>query len=101
MTTDAQRDGMIADAKSLIGDADGIVESMASASGEKLGALGEKVRATLRLSKEKMTDAQQALAERAKATAQATDNYVRENPWQVIGVATALGVALGLLINRK
>ena len=101
MTTDAQRDDMIANAKSLINDAGEIGESMASASKEKLAALGEKLSAKLRLSKEKISDAQDALAQKAKATARATDQYVHEEPWKAIGIAVAVGVVLGCLINRR
>ena len=45
MTTDAQRNELITDAKTLMSDADEIVKSMAGASGEKLADLGEKLRA--------------------------------------------------------
>jgi ElaB/YqjD/DUF883 family membrane-anchored ribosome-binding protein len=35
------------------------------------------------------------------AAARATDDYVRENPWQAVGVAVLAGIALGLLISRR
>jgi ElaB/YqjD/DUF883 family membrane-anchored ribosome-binding protein len=38
---------------------------------------------------------------RAKAAATATDDYVHEKPWQAIGVAAAVGLALGVLIGRR
>jgi len=101
MTTDAQREELITDAKSLMSDADDIVKSMASASGDKLADLGEKLRIKLRVAKEKITDAQYAVADKAKAAARATDDYVHDNPWQAIGAAAALGFVLGLLVNRR
>jgi ElaB/YqjD/DUF883 family membrane-anchored ribosome-binding protein len=101
MTTDAQRDNLITDAKTLMSDADEIVKSMASASGEKLADLGEKLRAKLRIAKEKIADAQYAVADKAKAAARATDDYVHDNPWQAVGAAAAIGFVLGLLVNRR
>ncbi len=101
MTTDAERNELITDAKSLMSDADEIVKSMASASGEKLADLGEKLRAKLRVAKEKIADAQYAVADKAKAAARATDDYVHDNPWQAVGAAAALGFVLGLLVNRR
>ena len=101
MTTDAQRNELITDAKSLMADADEIVKSMASASGEKLADLGEKLRAKLRVAKEKIADAQYAVADKAKAAARATDDYVHDNPWQAVGAAAAVGFVLGLLVNRR
>jgi ElaB/YqjD/DUF883 family membrane-anchored ribosome-binding protein len=101
MSADAKRDELITDAKTLMNDADEIAKSMASASGEKLADLGEKLRTTLRNAKEKMADAQYAVADRAKAAARATDDYVHDNPWQAVGAAAAVGFVLGLLINRR
>ncbi len=101
MTTEAQRNELITDAKTLMNDADEIVKSMATASGEKLADLGDKLRIKLRTAREKIADAQYAVADKAKAAARATDDYVHDNPWQAIGVAAALGFVLGLLVNRR
>jgi len=101
MTTDEQRNDLITDAKTLMADADEIVKSMAGASGEKLADLGEKLRAKLRVAKEKIADAQYAVADKAKAAARATDDYVHDNPWQAVGAAAAVGFVLGLLVNRR
>jgi ElaB/YqjD/DUF883 family membrane-anchored ribosome-binding protein len=101
MTSEAERNELITDAKSLMNDADEIVKSMATASGEKLADLGEKLRIKLRGAKEKMADAQYMVADKAKAAARATDDYVHDNPWQAIGIAAGLAFVLGLLVNRR
>jgi len=101
MTTEAERNELITDAKTLMNDADEIVKSMASASGERLSDLGDKLRIKLRVAKEKIADAQYAVADKAKAAARVTDDYVHDNPWQAIGVAAAVGFVLGLLVNRR
>jgi ElaB/YqjD/DUF883 family membrane-anchored ribosome-binding protein len=31
----------------------------------------------------------------------ATDEYVHANPWQMIGVAAAVGALIGMLISRR
>jgi ElaB/YqjD/DUF883 family membrane-anchored ribosome-binding protein len=31
----------------------------------------------------------------------AADGYVREHPWNAVGIAVLAGIALGLLISRK
>ena len=33
--------------------------------------------------------------------AEIADDYVRENPWSAVGIAAAVGLALGLLIRGK
>jgi ElaB/YqjD/DUF883 family membrane-anchored ribosome-binding protein len=39
--------------------------------------------------------------EKAKARVAATDEYVHANPWQMIGVAAAVGALIGMLISRR
>ena len=43
-------------------------------------------------------DIQQAVRTKTQEAATTTDHYVHENPWQVVGIATALGFVLGLLM---
>jgi ElaB/YqjD/DUF883 family membrane-anchored ribosome-binding protein len=63
--------------------------------------LRERIAIRLRDAKERLADADAALRDRTKAAARATDDFVHERPWQAIGVAAALGLALGVLIGRR
>jgi len=38
---------------------------------------------------------------KARCTAAATDAYVSENPWKVLGVAAIVGVVVGLALSRR
>ena len=40
-------------------------------------------------------------ADKAREAARATDDFVHEEPWKAVGVAAALGLALGVLIGRR
>jgi ElaB/YqjD/DUF883 family membrane-anchored ribosome-binding protein len=44
---------------------------------------------------------EEAVVEKTKATAKATDVYVTENPWKAIGISAAVGVLVGALISRR
>jgi ElaB/YqjD/DUF883 family membrane-anchored ribosome-binding protein len=53
---------------------------------------------------EMLSAAKQHLAEArdtAKATARKTDEYVHENPWQVVAGVAALGLLVGALMGRR
>ena len=41
------------------------------------------------------------VVEKSKAAAKATDTYVKDNPWKAVGIGAAVGVVLGMLINRR
>lgn len=101
MTTDASRDKLITDVKTLMSDADDIVKAMATATGDKATELGEKLRVKLRTAREKMGDVQEVVADRAKAAARATDDFVHDNPWKAVGIAAGAGFLIGLLVNRR
>lgn len=38
---------------------------------------------------------------KTKEAALATDEYVRANPWESVGVAAAVGLVIGMLIARR
>jgi len=38
---------------------------------------------------------------KVKETVKATDGHVRENPWKMVGVAAAIGLVVGVLLQRK
>jgi ElaB/YqjD/DUF883 family membrane-anchored ribosome-binding protein len=42
-----------------------------------------------------------AMADKAKAVARATDDYVHDNPWKAVGIAAGIGLFAGLLIGRR
>ena len=39
--------------------------------------------------------------EGARQVSKTTDTYVRDNPWQVVGIAAAIGIAVGFLVTRS
>jgi ElaB/YqjD/DUF883 family membrane-anchored ribosome-binding protein len=41
------------------------------------------------------------LIERTRDAAKDADRYVRDNPWQAIGVSACIGAIVGMLISRR
>ena len=96
---------LIDELSAVVADTEQLLKSAANASGEKASALVADVEQNLASAKDRLRKLQQAVAEKTKATAQAADEYVREHPWQGIGIASGvtvvLGVVIGLLLNRR
>ncbi len=63
--------------------------------------LRAKVRETLDAAKQGVTNGTQALKERARQTAGSADDYVRASPWQAMGIAALVGLAVGYVAARK
>ena len=95
------RDALVKDFTEVLTEADTLLKQATKESGEKANDLRAQVESKLRAAKLKLQDMQDDAMDRAKATARATDEYVRDNPWQALGVAAALGVLVGLLIGRR
>lgn len=89
------------DVQDALTSAESVLEQAAGATGEKAAELRARALAKLKLAREKLQVARGKAVERSKAAAKVTDEYVHEHPWRIIGGAVAIGVALGLLINRS
>jgi len=99
--TTATKDKLVSDLKVVVADAEEIMRATAGAAGEKVGELRERIELRLRDAKERLADAEAAIVDKTKAAARATDDFVHEQPWKAVGVAAALGLALGVLIGRR
>jgi ElaB/YqjD/DUF883 family membrane-anchored ribosome-binding protein len=51
--------------------------------------------------KKALADAEQALIDTSKEYADIADDYIRENPWNAIAIAAAVGLLLGLMLRRS
>ena len=100
-SNDVSKEKLVADLKIVVADAEELLRATAAQAGEKVSAARERIQASLAAAKVKLTEAERALLEKSKLAAKATDEYVRENPWQAVGVAAAAGLVLGILISRR
>jgi ElaB/YqjD/DUF883 family membrane-anchored ribosome-binding protein len=48
-----------------------------------------------------LVDASENWVEKAREFVSSADDYVRNNPWQALGVMAILGVTLGFLMSRR
>jgi len=100
-SNDVSKDKLVADLKVVVADAEELLRATASQAGEKVSAARERIQASLATAKVKLAEAEQMLLEKSKEAAKVADEYVRENPWQAVGVAAAAGLVLGVLISRR
>ncbi len=91
----------MSDIKTILADVEELLKQTANTTGERAIELRENALTKLKQAKEKAAEAQAAVIEKGKKAAHATDDYVREHPWQAVGVVAGVGILIGLLINRK
>jgi ElaB/YqjD/DUF883 family membrane-anchored ribosome-binding protein len=100
-TTEVNRDKLVADMKVVIADAEELLRATAGQAGDKVAAARVRIQDSLDAAKIKLTRLGEAGADKAKAAASATDDYVHEHPWHAVGVAALVGLVLGTLISRR
>ena len=79
----------------------GMLKRAATETGDKARDLRSQVETKLLRAKLSLQELEGHAVDKAKAAARATDDYVHDNPWQAIGVAAAVGIVVGLLMNRR
>lgn len=99
--TTLAKEKLAADFRAMMDDIDALMTATGNQAEGEVKALRARIRDRLDGAKERLLDAQHEAVERAKAAATATDNYVHEKPWQAIGVAAAVALAVGVLIGRR
>jgi ElaB/YqjD/DUF883 family membrane-anchored ribosome-binding protein len=97
--TKAIKQKLLADFHAVVTEADQLLKFVTDEGGDKANALRTKVEKNLNAAKEGLRSLEDALMEKTKATARATDEYVHENPWQTVGIAAGLSVVLGVVIG--
>lgn len=98
---DVSTDQLVADLKTVVEDAEALLKATSTLTGEKLQEVRARAEESLRQAKVRLTEVEEEAMRRAKEIADAADEYVRENPWQSVGIAAGIGLVLGLLIARR
>jgi ElaB/YqjD/DUF883 family membrane-anchored ribosome-binding protein len=100
-TQTGARDQLLSDLKTVIQDAEAWLRHSGHLTGEEFKVARAKFERTLVKAKEDIIRLEEVAVEKAKVAAKATDEYVKENPWKAVGLGTAVGVVIGMLIARK
>jgi ElaB/YqjD/DUF883 family membrane-anchored ribosome-binding protein len=95
------RDALVKDFAEVLAEAETLLKQAAKETGDKATDLRSQVETKLRSAKMRLSELQDDALDSAKAAARATDDYVRDNPWQAIGVAAAIGFLVGLVVSRR
>jgi ElaB/YqjD/DUF883 family membrane-anchored ribosome-binding protein len=60
-----------------------------------------KVKMAMSAAKSALSDSAAQVRGQARLVTRTTDSYVRDNPWQVVGLAAVVGIAVGILLSRR
>ena len=101
----ASKRKLVEDFNAVVEDTERLLKALAETGAEKGSALRASAEQSLEAARARLKELQGSAAERSRAAAKATDEYVHDNPWQSIGIAALLaalvGFVIGLMMNRR
>jgi len=95
------RERLVDEMSAVLSEAEEMLKRAATETGDKARDLRSQVETNLLRAKLKLQEYEGEAIDHAKAAARFTDDYVHDNPWRSIGIAAAVGLLIGLLMNRR
>lgn len=99
--SEAARQKLVADFKSVIRDTEELLRATAGQTGERIDAARARLEERLASARADVADLSQEAVARGRAAAKSADAYVHNHPWQSIGIAAAVGLLVGLISARR
>lgn len=99
--TAAKAEALAKDFKNVVSDAEELLQALGNDGDVKVKAMKSRVQASLKQAHERLGELQTSIVDGAKAAANATDEYVHQNPWQAVGISAVVGALVGYLIGRR
>jgi len=87
--------------KNLIADVEDLMARIADLKDADVVRVRGKVQRAVDATKQSLADGADALRQRAQDVASTADDYVRESPWQAVGIAALVGAVVGILATRR
>jgi ElaB/YqjD/DUF883 family membrane-anchored ribosome-binding protein len=87
--------------KNLLADVEDLMARIADLKDADVVRVRSKVQRAVDATKQSLADGADALRQRAHDVASTADDYVRDSPWQAIGIAALVGAVVGILATRR
>ena len=92
---------LVRDLRRIVGDADDLLKEMANSSAEEFSAARVQIEEKLGEARARLDEAQVVATAKLCCATEATCQYIRENPWTLVGVAAAAGLVATVILNRR
>jgi len=86
---------------SFIENVEDLTHALKDVDTPEIARVKAKVKIALAAAKSALSDGAAQVRSQARQVSRTTDTYVRDNPWQVVGIAALIGIAVGILATRR
>lgn len=95
------RDRLLEDLRLVVKDAEDLLRSTGQQMDDGYRLARARFESTLSSARSNLSDIEERVTESTRDAVESTQQYVKENPWQAVGIGAAAGLAIGLLIGRR
>jgi ElaB/YqjD/DUF883 family membrane-anchored ribosome-binding protein len=85
----------------LISDVQDLLSRLSHIADPEIAQMRVKVTEAVAAAKKTLSDGTDQVQRQAKRAITAGDGYVRDQPWQAVGIAAAAGLVIGFLVARR
>jgi ElaB/YqjD/DUF883 family membrane-anchored ribosome-binding protein len=87
--------------KNLIADVEDLMARIADLKDADVVRVRGKVQRAVDATKQSLADGAETIRQHAQDVASTADDYVRDRPWQAVGIAALVGAVVGILATRR
>jgi ElaB protein len=85
----------------FLDNVDDLTKAIKDVEAPEIARVRAKVKMAMAAAKSAISDGAAQVRGQARQVTKNTDSYVRDNPWQVVGIAAVVGIALGMMMTRR
>jgi ElaB/YqjD/DUF883 family membrane-anchored ribosome-binding protein len=98
---DAALSGITQEFQNFVADMEDLIKASTSLTGDDLARAKANLSARVASARAFVEEMPGAITDRARNTVKVADDYVREQPWQAMGITAAAGMLIGFLLGRR
>jgi len=87
--------------KNLIADVEELMVRIADLKDADVVRVRSKVQRAVDATKQSLAEGAETIRQHAQDVASTADDYVRDSPWQAVGIAALVGAVVGILATRR
>jgi ElaB/YqjD/DUF883 family membrane-anchored ribosome-binding protein len=87
--------------RNLIADVEDLMARIADLKDADVVRVRSKVQRAVDATKQSLAEGADAIRQHAQSVASTADDFVRDSPWQAVGIAALVGAVVGILATRR
>lgn len=92
---------IVEDLRRVVEDAELLLRETASLAGERVDEVRGRASESWQAARDRLTVLEEGVLGKAQDAAKDAECYVRDNPWQSVGLAAGIGLIVGVLMSRR